>query len=203
LVGSAGTDKPPPQQLVLIDFGSMGRLGLLPPPAQLLAVLQAALEMADLRGILLSGGWGALEDSHTAPSPPAASSQQLDRLRIVAASSLNAHDLLLAQCAAVLHHGGSGTIAAALAAGVPQVVMPLHFDQPYWAGRLADLGLTPPPLDSTLLRGSDASGGGGGGGGEGSGCQPAAVIAARLRQAVSSPEIQRACADVAAALQVR
>lgn len=36
---------------------------------------------------------------------------------------------LLPQCAAVMHHGGIGTVAAALAAGTPQLVQPICFDQ--------------------------------------------------------------------------
>jgi UDP:flavonoid glycosyltransferase YjiC (YdhE family) len=35
----------------------------------------------------------------------------------------------------VVHHGGAGTTAAALRAGVPSVVVPFHGDQPFW-GRL-------------------------------------------------------------------
>ena len=42
------------------------------------------------------------------------------------------HAWLLPRCAAILHAGGAGTVAAALLAGVPQVVCPLHFDQPAW-----------------------------------------------------------------------
>ena len=30
-------------------------------------------------------------------------------------------------------HSGAGTVAAAMAAGVPQVACPLLFDQPFWA----------------------------------------------------------------------
>lgn len=37
-----------PLPLVVIDFGSMGLLGLLPPPTLLLAVLLLALELADM-----------------------------------------------------------------------------------------------------------------------------------------------------------
>jgi rhamnosyltransferase subunit B len=44
-------------------------------------------------------------------------------------------------CAAVVHHGGIGTCAQALAAGVPQLVMPLAFDQPDNATRLTGLGV--------------------------------------------------------------
>jgi UDP:flavonoid glycosyltransferase YjiC (YdhE family) len=44
-------------------------------------------------------------------------------------------------CAAVVHHGGIGTCAQALAAGVPQLTMPLAFDQPDNATRLWRLGV--------------------------------------------------------------
>ena len=46
------------------------------------------------------------------------------------------HDWLLPRCAVVLHHAGSGTVAAALRAGVPQVTCPCMFDQHTWAVRL-------------------------------------------------------------------
>jgi UDP:flavonoid glycosyltransferase YjiC (YdhE family) len=42
--------------------------------------------------------------------------------------------------AAMICHGGSGTVTAAMAAGVPAVVVPLFADQPYNAGRLTELG---------------------------------------------------------------
>jgi UDP:flavonoid glycosyltransferase YjiC (YdhE family) len=48
---------------------------------------------------------------------------------------------LLPLCAAVVHHGGIGTTAAALAAGTPQVVLPLAWDQPDNARRLQGLGV--------------------------------------------------------------
>jgi vancomycin aglycone glucosyltransferase len=43
--------------------------------------------------------------------------------------------------AAVVHHGGAGTTTTATRAGAPQVVIPQLADQPYWAGRVADLGI--------------------------------------------------------------
>jgi UDP:flavonoid glycosyltransferase YjiC (YdhE family) len=49
--------------------------------------------------------------------------------------------LLMPRCAAVLTHGGSGTVAAALAHGLPQVVVPVGADQPRNAARCAALGL--------------------------------------------------------------
>ncbi|MBB5937343.1 glycosyltransferase [Streptomyces zagrosensis] len=48
---------------------------------------------------------------------------------------------LFGRVAAVVHHGGAGTTTAAARAGAPQVVVPQVVDQPYWAGRVADLGI--------------------------------------------------------------
>jgi len=47
---------------------------------------------------------------------------------------------LLPLCAAVVHHGGIGTTARALAAGTPQLVLPLAWDQPDNAARVCRLG---------------------------------------------------------------
>jgi vancomycin aglycone glucosyltransferase len=51
------------------------------------------------------------------------------------------HRKLFARMAAVVHHGGAGTTHKAAVAGVPQVVVPQIADQPYWAGRVAALGI--------------------------------------------------------------
>ncbi|WP_348643163.1 nucleotide disphospho-sugar-binding domain-containing protein [Mesorhizobium sp. B2-7-2] len=40
-----------------------------------------------------------------------------------------------------MHHGGAGTTAAAAQAGAPQVIVPQIGDQPYWARRVAELGI--------------------------------------------------------------
>jgi vancomycin aglycone glucosyltransferase len=49
---------------------------------------------------------------------------------------------LFGRVAAVVHHGGAGTTTTAARAGAPQVVVPqAGGDQPYWAGRVADLGI--------------------------------------------------------------
>ena len=47
---------------------------------------------------------------------------------------------LFARCAAVIHHGGIGTTAQALATGVPQVIIPLCYDQLDNAVRVKGLG---------------------------------------------------------------
>lgn len=48
---------------------------------------------------------------------------------------------LLPLCGALVHHGGIGTTAAALEAGCPQLVLPLAWDQPDNAARVARLGV--------------------------------------------------------------
>jgi len=48
---------------------------------------------------------------------------------------------LLPRCAALVHHGGIGTSAQAMRAGVPQLVVPHAHDQPDNAARLVRLGV--------------------------------------------------------------
>jgi vancomycin aglycone glucosyltransferase len=47
--------------------------------------------------------------------------------------------------AAVVHHGGAGTTTAAALSGVPQVVIPQHYDQHYWAQRIRHVGTAHAP----------------------------------------------------------
>jgi vancomycin aglycone glucosyltransferase len=51
------------------------------------------------------------------------------------------HQALFGRMAAVVHHGGAGTTTTATRAGAAQVVVPQIADQPYWAGRVAELGI--------------------------------------------------------------
>lgn len=48
---------------------------------------------------------------------------------------------LLPRAAAIVHHGGIGTTAHALAAGIPQLVVPRIYDQPDNAGHVRRLGV--------------------------------------------------------------
>jgi len=48
---------------------------------------------------------------------------------------------LFKRVAAVVHHGGAGTTTLAALAGAPQVVIPQHYDQHYWAQRVHHLGI--------------------------------------------------------------
>lgn len=109
---------------VYIGFGSMT-----PQRAErLTAIVVAALERTGQRGVL-QRSWGALG----AGAPP----------RMCLALDEVPHEWLFARMAALVHHGGAGTTGAALRSGVPSIVIPLSFDQPYWASRVAALGAGP------------------------------------------------------------
>ena len=64
------------------------------------------------------------------------------------------HQVLFKRVAAIVHHGGAGTTHAAVRGGASQVVIPQHYDQHYWAGRVQQLGIgiahtsTTPTVDS-------------------------------------------------------
>ncbi|MFG1925831.1 glycosyltransferase [Cryptosporangium sp. NPDC048952] len=56
------------------------------------------------------------------------------------------HERLFPRMAAVVHHGGAGTTAATLRAGVPSVPAPVQADQYLWARRSVALGVAPAAL---------------------------------------------------------
>ena len=57
------------------------------------------------------------------------------------------HDWLFPRMAAAVHHGGAGTTAAAVRAGIPSVIVPFFGDQPFWARCLQREGVAPPMVD--------------------------------------------------------
>lgn len=63
------------------------------------------------------------------------------------------HSALFPLAKGILHHGGIGTLAAALKSGKPQLIMPFAVDQPFWAARMYRLGLAGAPLDEKKLTG--------------------------------------------------
>ncbi|MFI9452348.1 glycosyltransferase [Amycolatopsis sp. NPDC052450] len=108
---------PPP---VYVGFGSMRA------PEEAAKVAIEAVR-AHGRRVIISRGWAdlALVD---------------DRSDCFAAGEGN-QQLLFGRVAAAVHHGGAGTTTTATRAGVPQVVVPQIADQPYFAGRVAELGI--------------------------------------------------------------
>ncbi len=115
---------PPP---VVIGFGSMtGRNS-----GEWLRMSLEALQSTGRRGIILTG---------TAPLEDASCPKE------VLLADFVPHAWLYARAAAAVHHGGAGTTGAALRAGIPAVVVPHNFDQPFWGNRVARLGAGPPPI---------------------------------------------------------
>jgi sterol 3beta-glucosyltransferase len=53
------------------------------------------------------------------------------------------HSWLFPQMAGIVHHGGAGTTAEALRAGVPSFITPLAVDQFFWGERIFQLGMGP------------------------------------------------------------
>ena len=56
------------------------------------------------------------------------------------------HSWLFPQMAAVIHHGGAGTTAAGLRAGVPSIIIPYSNDQFAWGRRVYELGVGSKPI---------------------------------------------------------
>lgn len=113
---------------VFVGFGSMAggegeRLG---------EIAVRALRRAGLRGVLQLGGTEVAGDDMMAVGEVP-------------------HALLFPRTAAVVHHAGAGTTAAALRAGVPAVPVPVAADQPFWAARLAALGAGTAPVPFASL----------------------------------------------------
>jgi len=109
---------------IYVGFGSMA----VGDPRQLVATVQAAAAALGGR-VLLSTGWNDFPPGLDAAHP---------QVRIVGAAD---HATLLPRCRAAVHHGGAGTTAAALRAGLPAVVGWFSADQPIWARLLRDLGV--------------------------------------------------------------
>lgn len=61
------------------------------------------------------------------------------------------HNLLFPKAKGIVHHGGAGTMAAALCSGVPQLIIPFTADQPFWANRLYKSGYALKPLQEKNL----------------------------------------------------
>lgn len=56
------------------------------------------------------------------------------------------HDWLFPKMAAAIHHGGAGTTAASLYAGIPTWIVPFILDQFHWGERAHTMGIGPKPL---------------------------------------------------------
>jgi UDP:flavonoid glycosyltransferase YjiC (YdhE family) len=111
---------------VYIGYGSM----IAGDPKETLELILQALSITKQRGIVESGGGLLLVGSP-------------DNLLKIGSVP---HDWLFPRMAVVVHHGGAGTTATGIRAGVPSVAVPFIYDQPFWGRRLADLGVGTEPI---------------------------------------------------------
>ena len=117
------TGSPP----VFIGFGSMS----VGDPKETTAVILEALKQSRLRAIL-HAGWAGIGNDDLPDS--------------IFKIDYAPYGWLFPQMAAVVHHGGSGTVAFGLRAGVPSLIVPFLFDQFYWGQRVLALGVGPKPI---------------------------------------------------------
>jgi UDP:flavonoid glycosyltransferase YjiC (YdhE family) len=108
--------KPP----IYFGFGSMP----VESPADAVATIEAVCAELGERALISSGVWN-LGDLPLA-----------DHVKLVGAVN---HSAVFPLCRAVVHHGGAGTTAAGLRAGVPTVVLWVGADQPIWANQVKKL----------------------------------------------------------------
>ncbi|MFF8351816.1 glycosyltransferase [Streptomyces chartreusis] len=115
---------------VFVGFGSMAA----GHGERLSELAVEALRSAGLRGIVQAGSAGLAVDADD----------------VLTIGDLP-HTLLFPRAAAVVHHAGAGTTAAALRAGAPSVPVPVTADQPFWAARLASIGAGTDPIPFASL----------------------------------------------------
>ncbi|RSM99424.1 UDP-glucose--sterol glucosyltransferase [Streptomyces sp. WAC 01325] len=115
---------------VFVGFGSMAA----GHGERLSELAVEALRSAGLRGIVQAGNAGLAVDAGD----------------VLTIGDLP-HALLFPRVAAVVHHAGAGTTAAALRAGAPSVPVPVTADQPFWAARLASIGAGTDPIPFASL----------------------------------------------------
>lgn len=117
---------------VYVGFGSMGGRS----PEDLAVIVLRALAQNGQRGLLLTG-WGGMNVMNVP-----------DHVFVLNTAP---HHWLFPRMAAVVHHGGAGTTAEGMRAGVPAVVLPFIMDQYFWGNRVNALGIGPDPIPAQKL----------------------------------------------------
>jgi hypothetical protein len=147
---------------ICIGFGSMTGSDAGP----LTDLFVRAVQQSQTRAVLLSG-WAGIGEK---PLPP-------NILRLQAAP----HEWLYPRMQAVVHHGGAGTTAASLRAGIPTIVVPHLADQSFWGKCVESLGVGPRAIPREKLT--------------------AAALAVAIRTALSDMDMQRRAADLGARIR--
>jgi sterol 3beta-glucosyltransferase len=146
---------------IYIGFGSMVGQN----PQHTTQVILEAIEKAGVRAVLASG-WGGLSDTRLPES--------------VYLLKEAPHEWLFPRAAAVVHHGGAGTVAAGLRAGKPTIVVPFIADQPFWGRVLVERGVSPATLPEKSLN--------------------ASTLAAAIQKMVNEPHYRQKAEEIAEAI---
>jgi UDP:flavonoid glycosyltransferase YjiC (YdhE family) len=105
---------------IYFGFGSMP----VESPADTIAMISAACAQLGERA-LVCAGWTDFSDV-----------PHFEHVKMVDAVN---HAAIFPACRAVVHHGGAGTTAAGLRAGVPTLILWMLGDQPNWGARVKRL----------------------------------------------------------------
>jgi UDP:flavonoid glycosyltransferase YjiC (YdhE family) len=105
---------------IFFGFGSMP----VESPADTVAMISAACTQLGERALVCAGGTDVSQVPHS------------DHVKVVDAVNYGA---TFPVCRAVVHHGGAGTTAIGLGAGVPQLILATDLDQTLWGTRVKRL----------------------------------------------------------------
>jgi UDP:flavonoid glycosyltransferase YjiC (YdhE family) len=112
---------------IYVGFGSMADRNAVQKTQMVLEAIKKTGQRA-----IIHRGWGGL-DTELLPSG------------IFMVDSVP-HEWLFERVSMVVHHGGAGTTAAGLRAGVPSLLVPHFADQFFWGERVYKLGVGPRPI---------------------------------------------------------
>lgn len=133
----AFTSKHKDGKLLYCGFGSMVRIGVLPSPKDTARAVLSAATAAGFAAVVLHID---AETNATVCKEWQEVAQESKGFACCEIGCLS-HAALFEKCAVVMHHGGSGTVAAAAVAGACQVIVPLIFDQSQWGERVEWAGV--------------------------------------------------------------
>lgn len=126
---------PPP---VYIGFGSI----VVEDPTTMTTMILDAIHSLGVRAII-SRGWSKLGAELDSKDPSVLFIDDCP------------HEWLFQHVAAVVHHGGAGTVACGLRNGCPTTVIPFFGDQPFWGEMIAAAGAGPKPIHHKSLTAGD------------------------------------------------
>lgn len=135
--------------VVYIGFGSI----IVSDAVEVTRTIVEAVLKANVRAIICKGWSSRMDDNKDEPLDKTSDDiLKLHPETIYQCDSVP-HDWLFPKIQGVVHHGGAGTTAAGLRAGLPTVIKPFFGDQRFWGQRVEELqvGLCLPKLTRDKL----------------------------------------------------